>query len=559
MRPFQQGPTSAKTGQMWVTAAGYWLPATANSYNRGALKRPLTMVFLVLLLATLAPAQSASTTSQTLLILPFENNSKVPGLEWIGEAFPEVLGQRMGSATLYVVPREDRVYAFDRAGIPVNLRPSHATLFRIGEQMDVDLMVLGHYSFDGQKFTTEAQLLDVKRLRLSPPLTESGPLTSLIDIQNALAWDLLRAIYPDYQVSRATFLAGLPAIRLDAFENYVRGMTASSRQEKIQRLREAIRLNPAYTLAILQLGRTYYAGRDYEAAAGWFSRVPRDTPEAREASFYAGLSYFYTGDFAKAESAFSFLLSQFPLTEVYNDLGVVAARRGKNATEYFSKAVEADPNDPDYHFNLALALYHSGDSAGVARQVAEVLRLRPNDSEARSLLDMASGKPGNGRIPLERIKRNYDETSFRQLALEIQNATEARLAKADPRTHAAYHVERGNDFLSRHFIADAEKEFREAIVLDPTSAAAHAGLAAVLERSNELEGARKELAAAMKLQPTAFAYLVEARLEMRENRLGAAATAVERALALQPSNSDALALQRTIVDKMRSVAPGTPQ
>ncbi|MFB3813799.1 MAG: tetratricopeptide repeat protein [Terriglobales bacterium] len=514
------------------------------------MKRPLILALLTLLLAAVGAAQSASTTSQTLLILPFENRSKAPGLDWIGEAFPEVLGQRMGSSALYVVPREDRNYAFDRAGIPVSVRPSHATLFRIGEQMDADYLVFGHYNFDGQQFIAEAQLLDVKRLRLSPTVTESGPLPSLIDVQTALAWKLLRIVRPDYDVTRQEFLTGSPEIRLDAFENYVRGMTAISRQEKLRRLREAIRLNPAYTLAIMQLGRTHFAGREYESAANWFSRVPKTAPEAREAAFYAGLSYYYIGEFTKAENAFSFLASQFPLTEVYNNVGVATARRGKNAIEYFQKATETDPSDPDYHFNLALALYRTGDTAGAARQLTEALKLRPTDAEARSFLEAVNTNSANGRLPLERIKRNYDETSFRQLALEIQNATEARLAKTDPRTHAAYHVERGSEFLRQRFLLDARREFREAIVLDPTNAAAHAGLAAVLEASNDMEGARKELATALKLQPTAQAYVVQARLNLRENKLEAASQDADMALGLQPSNADAQALKRIIAGRM---------
>ncbi len=541
-------------------------------YNRDTLKRLIIIGAIVLLFAAAveaasrsataaqnaAGAQSASTTAQTVLILPFENTSKAPGLEWIGEAFPEVLGQRMGSPSVYVVPREDRTYAFERASIPTNLRPSRATLFRIGEQMDVDYMVLGHYTFDGEKFTGTAQLLDVKRLRLSQEMSESGPLMTLIDIQTALAWDVLRAMRPAFEITRNEFMAGSPPIRLDAFENYVRGITAATRQEKVARLREAIRLNPAYTLAILQLGRTYFAAREYESAAAWLNRVPHSDPAAREANFYAGLAYYTLGQYERAENAFSYVASQFPLTEVYNNLGVVDARRGRRtALDYFQKAVDADPTDEDYRFNLGVALYRTGDLSGAVRQLREAVNLRSTDGEARAMLDLASGRAAdNGhRVPLERIKRNYDETSYRQLALEIQNAMEVRLAKSDPRSHAAYHVEHGETLLQQRFIGEAGREFREAITLDPTNAGAHAGLAAVLEASNDTASARKEAVMALQLQPSADAYLVLARLDLRDNNTQAAATNVEKALALQPTNAAAVALKRTVAAKMTEVKP----
>ena len=59
-----------------------------------------------------------------MLILPFRNDSKAPGLEWIGEAFSEVLGQRMQSPSIFVISREDRLYAFDRVGIPASAQPA---------------------------------------------------------------------------------------------------------------------------------------------------------------------------------------------------------------------------------------------------------------------------------------------------------------------------------------------------------------------------------------------------------------------------------------------------
>ncbi|HEX6908065.1 MAG TPA: hypothetical protein VF154_15730, partial [Terriglobales bacterium] len=70
--------------------------------------------------------------------MPFENRSNAPGLEWISEAFPEVLGQRMALDDLYVLDRQYRQQAYDRGGIPTGIHPSRATLYRIAEQMDVN-------------------------------------------------------------------------------------------------------------------------------------------------------------------------------------------------------------------------------------------------------------------------------------------------------------------------------------------------------------------------------------------------------------------------------------
>ena len=62
------------------------------------------------------------------------------------------------------------------------------------------------------------------------------------------------------------------------------------------------------------------------------------------------------------------------------------------------------------------------------------------------------------------------------------------------------------------------------MVLDPSNPGAHAGLAAVLENDQDIVGARNEARMSLKLQPTADAYLVMARLDLAENKSASADT-----------------------------------
>lgn len=520
----------------------------------------LTAITIIVFVASLVFAQSGT---HTVLILPFENTSKATGLDWISEAIPDVLTESMGSSSVYVIPREDRNAAFDRMGIPTTTKLSHETLYRISEQMDADYVILGDYDYDGKTFTTRAQLLDMKKLYLWPAKKESGPLTSLVELQRSLAWDLLQELDADKLGTKQDFISQFAPVRLDAFENYVRGLLATTREDKIQRFREAYRLNPNYTQAIFQLGKTYFASHEYESAASWFERIPKDDDKSSAANFYLGLSCFYFGDYARAETAFKELETRLPLPEVTNDLGVVLGRRGKRSElEYLEKAVKTDPNDPDYRFNLAVAYARVFDNANAVRQLKDVLRLRPSDAEARSFLEAlggsttgnslrpASASSGLPKLPLQRIKSNYDESSFRQLSMQIVRMAENRLANAGPREHAAFHIERGNQFLSQGFITEAENSFQEAIVLDPTSAAAHLGLAQAYEADGKDEQAGAEASAALRLQPSAAALLVLARQDLKQNRLDAASEKLDRALALDPKNQDAQKLKASITERL---------
>jgi tetratricopeptide (TPR) repeat protein len=555
-------------------------------YNQLVVKRTAVFVFLFsLLLCPLLRAQDTPASGgtvagqivagqivagQTMVVIPFENDSPTPGLEWLGESFPETFHEQLNSPVLYVASRGDRLRAYDRQGIPAGVHASRATLYRLAEQMDVDYVVLGSYQYDGARLTAIAQLLDMRAQKLLPEVKESGPLADLGTLQSALAWDLLRQIRTDFSVPKDRYIASAAPARLDALENYTRGILATTADEKVQCYREAVRLNPDYAQAWLELGETYYAQRAYEPAITALSQVQPSSlmsgAVAREANFYLGLAAYAHGDFAKSESAFEFVAARLPLAEVYNDLGVVAARRGqKKAVEYFEKAIENDPSDADYHFNLGVTLTQAGDRVGAARELHAALDHRPSDAEAKMLLDSMTPPTGgivpssaNSKAPLERIKRNYEEDAFRQLTTQMGGWAEQRFARSDPRAHARFHLELGKELLVHGFTTEAEAEFHHAAAVDPSSSAPLLALAEDYDARGDASQARAQAEAALHIRESADAYLVLGRLNLRENRMEAAAQDINRALQLEPGNPAVQDLKHALAAKLAEKAQPQP-
>jgi tetratricopeptide (TPR) repeat protein len=515
-----------------------------------------------------APSPDAPQTGgRVVLVLPFDNRTGQTNLAWVGDSFPDTLNQRLTSVGFLTITRDDRQYALDHLGLPVDFRPSRATTIRIAQTLDADFVIVGSYTVNNSRIAVQAQVLEVNKLRLSQPLSDSSELARLFDVENAIAWKVARQIDPHLNVAEQTFLAASGGVKLSAFENYIRGADATTSQERIKRLQMAIQDTPNYPAALLALGKAEFTQRDYDQAAATLAKIPRADHRALEANFYIGLARFNTAKYAEAESAFAFVASRLPLPEVVNNQAVASSRQGHDATPLFQRASTADPNDSDYHYNLAVTLLRKGDFAGAQREVDLTLKLRPADTEATELkTSISAGRhitsspkpPTNAAdssdfAPVERIRRTYSEASFRQAAFQLDQMRAARLATLPPAEQAAQYTQLGHDYLAQGLIPEAEQEFQAAIAADTSSAAAHAGLAQVRERSGSTTDARAEAQASLNLHPNVPAYLVLARLDLQANDMASSAANVSKALQLEPKDTAAQGMRQALQARGQSL------
>jgi tetratricopeptide (TPR) repeat protein len=536
---------------------------------------PLAILLAACIPAAISRSQSpaASTDSaadirqpggRLVLVLPFDNRSGQSNLGWIGDSFPYTLDQRLTSAGFLTIGRDDREYALEHLGLPSGFRPSRATTIRIAQTLDADFVVVGSFNVQNGRIEVQAQVLAINQLSMSPPLAESNDLSRLFDVENALAWKVAQRMDPHFAVAEQTFLSASGAVRLSSFEDYIRGTSATTSDERLKRLEAAVTETPDYTAALLALGKEQYAARQYEAAAATLAKVPVTDRVALEAGFYRGLARFNIAKYSEAATAFAFVATRLPLPEVVNDQGVAESRQGIDAAPLFQQVIAADPNDADYHFNLAVALLRHADIPGATREVQTALKLHSDDPEATELftrLQATHGSTANlksimsadGFDPTTRIRRTWSEASFRQVAFQLDQMRAIQLASLPLTQQAVQYGQLGIQYLAQGLIPEAEQEFDSALIADPKNAVAHAGIAQVRERSGSPDDARAEAQASLKLSPNVAAYLVLARLELQANQLDASASDVAGALRLEPANSAALGMKTALQSRGQSL------
>jgi hypothetical protein len=78
---------------------------------------------------------------------------------------------------------------------------------------------------------------------------------------------------------------------------------------------------------------------------------------------------------------------------------------------------------------------------------------------------VAASSATSSKVPLERIKHNYEEDAFRQMTVQIGSWPNSSSPAPTREPTRAYHLELGKELLAHGFTTEAEAEFRHAAAI----------------------------------------------------------------------------------------------
>ena len=528
-----------------------------------------------------SPTRSGSTAASKqgiYLVFPFENAGASPRLDWLGEGLEELTIQRLSAAGEQVYSHAGRLVELERYGLPRYSKLSRATMLHVAGDLDADFVVFGRFTSNGTSLTIESRILTVSPARLLPGLRETGTLDSLMDLHARLVWRMLSANNRNYALSLAGFTKRQRPLRLDAFEHYIRGLLASEDDARLRELREAARLEPEWPEPDFALGEAYFARHDCDSALPWYARIPKTHDRYVESVFATGVCRLLLGQPDQAEEVFTSLqgalknniVSGADLPEILNDLAIARARQGKTAAAQtdFRRAAELDPGEDDFPFNLGLLALQTNDPAAAAGYFREAAEREPDNAEDRALLILSLENAGNkteadqeresanetfgpNGLPvirldaknetlarLNRLKTELDVTALRAEIESVESSASEAASDSSIDTPLT-HIRRGRQELSAGHADAAEKEFRAVLTVDPTSPAAHRGLAEIDRRQGKMDDAVKELQASLDAQDSAVVRTMLAKIYLEQKKPALARAEVEKALKLAPNYAEA--------------------
>jgi tetratricopeptide (TPR) repeat protein len=522
----------------------------------------------VALLMLLAPRVSAAPSGGRALVIPFENVSHEGRIMWLGEASAVLLTDELNALGGNAITREERRAAFRQLQIPYTATLTDATVIRVGQLVGAARVIVGTLRFDGERLLVRARAIELEAGRIQGDITESGPVPDLFDTFERIAHALLPGANLD------TLKPHHPPVA--AFENYVKGLLAATPATAVQYLNAALRADPTFDRARLALWEVYDEQGEHARALAAVASIGPRSALARRAIFLSGVSLMNLKRNDEAFKTLKALADAQATPALLNNLGVIQLRRGGTPqtglpTYYFNQAVDADPTESDYCFNLGYAYLAQRDLSAAIYWLREAVRRDPTDGDAHYVLGAAltgngnqteaarekelarrlsskyadwDKRPATDPVP-KGLERTRDDVELPR-AMRVEE-TIATGSQRDQQEVARFHLDRGRRLYNQEHDREALAELNRALFLSPYQAEAHLLVGRIHLRGGRVREAIDAFKIALWSAESAegHAALAEAYLEAKDTE--AARAEVDRALRLDPATPAA----RRVLDKLQ--------
>jgi Flp pilus assembly protein TadD len=200
---------------------------------------------------------------------------------------------------------------------------------------------------------------------------------------------------------------------------------------------------------------------------------------------------------------------------VYGNLAAICGMQGRfdELIDLLNKALKLEPNDPDAHYNLGIALQEKGDLDAAITSYNTALGLKPNDPEAHYNLGIALKEKGDLDVAIAsfntalQFKPNYPE-AHNNLGIALQEKGDLTAAIASYNTalelkpsYPEAHCNLGIALKEKGDLTAAIASYNTALQLKPNDPEAHCNLGIALKEKGDFTDAIASYNTALELKP----------------------------------------------------------
>ena len=363
--------------------------------------RPLLVGGLLLLAAAIAAAllftrtkDAPSSTGRAIAVLPFDNTSQDPNLEYLAEGISEALINSLAEVQpLRVIARAT---AFQYKGRQID--PARA-----GRDLKVDAVLTGKVRQMQDSLSIQVDLVDVATGAQLWGAGYDRKLNEVIAVKQTIAREVAEKLKVRLTGEDQRRLTKRDTANPEAYQLYLKGRyfwskrTQAGLEEGMRFFRQAIEADPAYALAHVGLADAY----NFLGAFGIAILPPGDAlRKARSAAqralqaddslaeAHASLAFvqlYYDWDRAAAEKSFQraiALNANYAGAHQWYSHLLMSSGRTDEALSHARRAVELDPLSLPAGMNLGWQYYWAGQYDAAIQQQRELLRTDANFEQA---------------------------------------------------------------------------------------------------------------------------------------------------------------------------------
>jgi serine/threonine protein kinase/tetratricopeptide (TPR) repeat protein len=535
-----------------ATAAVHDLTTVADgtpvTRKRRVSRSTAAIVCLLLLIALGTPivwrwrtnttAPSKASTLPVIAVLPLQNLSSDPKLEYVGAGFAETMSTKLATVNgLAVVSRSEIHDALNRK----------LDIAKLSRALGATYLVTGGVQQVASQIHVTINLLSADGGRIINGAIYDDSFENLFALQRRIAEQLTKQIIGTLSAATQQRLAREPTSNVRALAEYWRGRDYLDKpgpapiEPAIAAFQESVRIDPSFALGYAGLGSAYWRKYAQTKDATWARRAIDTTEHAKQldandpdvgytlASVYSGSG---REDQAMAE-LFRVLDLQPSNDAAHRKLGEIYAKRSRidAAVSEFNEAIRLRPDYWESHRAKGLVLWRAGRLAEAEQAFKKVIELQPDSAIGYQLLGNVHASAG-----------------------ELTSATrDFETAVARGGSFATYSSVAYIYYIQARF-QDAVSAYQSAIAARPGNATTHWNLADALRHLGRDAEARREYQKAVDLfdidlgvDPNdAGSLAVRATCQARLGRTANARADIDRATAIAADDPD-VQYQRALV------------
>jgi TolB-like protein/tetratricopeptide (TPR) repeat protein len=353
---------SARTGSPQTPSA----ESTARESSRRAffsLAKWLVTPLLILVVALFgilyaglfrkSEGTGTQTRPRSLAILPFRNLRQDPSLDYLGFSLADSVITKLRSVSALTVRPSSVVDVY---------RNQNVDLRKIGEQLNVDTLLIGGFIKDGDDLRITTQLIDLKPNRIIWRDSIDVKYDKLLTVQDRVSQEIVKGLELNLSQTEAQNLVPGHPVNSLAYEYYLRGIDLYSLNDfpaAIAVLEKSTSIDPNYAAAWAHLGKAYttsaslrLGGREqYDKAQAAYEKAIALDPHMVEPRIFMANMLTDTGRVEQAVPLLRTVLQTSPNNaELHWELGY-AYRFAGMLQESVAECEKARQIDPDVKIN----------------------------------------------------------------------------------------------------------------------------------------------------------------------------------------------------------------